>query len=213
MCNQPFSTAQQKPFKELLNTLNPDAKIVSDKTIRADLLKEYEKKFNDLKHEIIEIPGKISITLDGWTSKNFLAFVAIRGHWLDKDWNYQSKLFDFAYVEGDHSGLNHSRILTDCLIRLGIPYSKILAITLDNATSNDTIFHWLEEISAESCHIRCMAHIINLAVQDILQILKVPHEDNIEDDINLDDEVGFHYKKYTYFFNIIRLFLCPDCRF
>lgn len=67
-CDQPFTEPQQTAFVELINTLNPNAETVSDKTIRADVISAYEQKLNELKSIISDIPGKISITMD----ENFL---------------------------------------------------------------------------------------------------------------------------------------------
>lgn len=160
---------------------------------------EFAHKINELKTEIANVPGKISITLDAWTSKNSLAFLAIRGHWLDQNWNYHSKLLDFAHIEGDHKGFSLSGIFTDCLTRLEIPFTKILAVTLDNATNNDTFFFWLEQhgINAVDNRMRCMAHIINLSVQDIMSALKVPYDADFHEyeeyEDELENEVGLPF--------------------
>ena len=192
-CDQPFSALKDEAFVELVKTLNPLAHIVCDKTIRADLMVEFEKKIEHLKTELAEVPGKISISLDGWTSKHGLPFLAIRGHWVDDQWQLKSKLLDFAYIEGSHDGQNHSVILTDCLRTLNVPFSKILAITGDNAGSNDTLFQWLDEygISAVTSQVRCLAHVINLAAQDMLAALKVPSHCDDQYDDYLKNEASF----------------------
>lgn len=148
-------------------------------------------KMNELKTEIANVSGKISVTLDAWTSTNSLAFLAIRVHWMVQNWNYQSKLIDFAHIEGDHTGFSLSRIFTDCLTRLEIPFTKILAVTLDNATNNDTFSLWLEEhgINAVDHRMGCMAHIINLSVQDIMSSLKVPYDANFHEYEEYEDEL------------------------
>ncbi|KAJ6646911.1 putative AC transposase, partial [Pseudolycoriella hygida] len=188
-CDQPFTAPQEEAFVELIRTLNPDAHIYSDKTIKKDELTEYLTKFDELKEEIAKVSGKISITMDSWTSKNWIPFLAIRGHWIDDDWNYKSKLLDFAYIEGNHSGEKHSQIFIKCVERLKLPFSKILAITLDNASNNDTLFKWLIEhgLSPERNQVRCMPHIINLAAQDILKSLNIPAT---EDNADLEDELN-----------------------
>ncbi|KAJ6642918.1 putative AC transposase, partial [Pseudolycoriella hygida] len=71
-CDQPFTAPQEEAFVELIRTLNPDAHIYSDKTIKKDELTEYLTKFDELKEEIAKVPGKISITMDSWTSKNWI---------------------------------------------------------------------------------------------------------------------------------------------
>lgn len=98
VCDQPYTEPQQQSFIDMIKTLNPEAQTISDKTVHADLMNTFEIKFMQMKNEVNAVPGKISITLDLWTSKNFLSFMAIRGHWLDDDWTYQTKLLDFLYV-------------------------------------------------------------------------------------------------------------------
>lgn len=194
MSDQPFSETQQNEFVELIKSLNPEAVLISDKTVRADIMKKYEEKLETVKNLATGIPGKLSISCDGWTSRNILPFFAIRGHWLDVEWNYKSILLDFQYIHGKHSGWKHSCIFRDCLQRLNIPMTKILGITGDNASNNDTFFDWLEEhgLSSWENQVRCLCHIINLAVQDLLKLLKVPvpdDEDVDAEDCELESEV------------------------
>lgn len=72
LSNQPFSVVEEDAFIELIKTLNPSAEVISDKTIKADLTAAYFEKFENIKQEVKEIPGKISITMDMWSSKNVL---------------------------------------------------------------------------------------------------------------------------------------------
>lgn len=182
-----------------MKSLNPVAHVISDKTVQADIMAKFGEKMLEVKARLASIPGKISITMDGWTSKNVLSFVAIRAHWLDTEWNYQTTLLDFAKVEGEHSGYKLKTLFEDCLTRFDIPFSKIMGITVDNATNNDTFFFWLEEmgLKAEVNQIRCLAHIMNLSVKDMLKALKAPfveepnRDDGLDDEDELDDEVIF----------------------
>lgn len=195
MCDQPFTEPQQETFVALVKTLNNDAQLVSAKTIKADIMATYNEKFEDVKKLVSEIPGKLSTSLDGWTSGNVLPFFAIRGHWLDENWVYKSVLLDFAYVQGKHSGWKHSCIFKDCMSRLEIPTTKLLAVTGDNASNNGTFFDWMEDcgLSELSNQIRCLCHIINLSVQAFLVELKIPlaeDESVDEEDYYLDNEAS-----------------------
>lgn len=194
LSDEPFSTVEEPAFVEMIHSLNPKAEIISDKTVRADLMAIYEKLIDEIKIELSTVPGKLSFTMDGWTAKNVLPFVAIRAHWLDSTWSYKSKMLDFAYVRGEHNGLKLKDIFMNCLSRFDIPIEKVLAITVDNASNNDTFFMWLEECGLTDLmnHIRCIAHIMNLSVQDMLDELKIPcplvYEPDGEDP--LENEVG-----------------------
>ncbi len=135
-CDQAFTAPQQSAFLELVRTLNPNAKTVSSATLKRDLMKKFEEKFERIKSVVFAIFGKISFTIDGWTSKNIFPFVNIRAHWIDAQWKQQSILLEFTEINGDHSGENLCRIFLKCLDRYGIPASKVISITLDNASNN-----------------------------------------------------------------------------
>jgi len=173
----------------LVHTLNPDAKLITDKTVKADIIETYAEKLEIVKDLVARIPGKMSISIDGWTSRNILPFFVIRVHWLDAEWKYHSVLLDFSYIHGKHSGWKHSCIFRDCSSRLNIPITKILGVTGDNATSNNTFFDWMEEHGLSSLlnKIRCMCHVAKLAVQDLLDLLKIRYPEAEDDDEDADD--------------------------
>ena len=71
-------------------------------------------------------------------------------------------------------------------------------ITSDNASNNDTFMKYLEIFCKEEnicfdaidSHCRCMAHIINLAVQDILKQIKAGEAQNEDDILESMDSTG-----------------------
>lgn len=78
---------------------------------------------------------------------------------------------------------------------------QIFAITCDNASNNDTFMKHLESdcqnksifFDAMNNHCRCIAHIMNLAVQDILKQIKsgdAETEDVILDNIDITVTAG-----------------------
>lgn len=177
--------------------MNPDAVTISSQTVKRDIIEKFEKKVKEVKAALKNAPGKISFTIDAWTSKNIVPFMAIRAHWIGSDWKYHTVLLDFAYIDGKHSGANLSAMFTQCLDRFEIALSKVLAVTTDNASNNDTFMETLRaygikiavNVSAEENRVRCMAHIINLSVQDILTSLKIPLNSEIDTFEHLDNQV------------------------
>lgn len=188
-CNQPFSEVEQEAFLEMIKILNPAAITISSSTVKRDIIKKFEEKVKVMTAHLKKVPGKISFTIDAWTSKNFLPFMAIRAHWINSEWVYQTVLLDFVYIDGIHDGKKFSVLFLQCLERFEIPLSKVLALTMDNASNNDTFMEFLRKhgievgvgLSAIANRVRCMPHILNLAVQDILACLKIPL--NNEDDV------------------------------
>lgn len=186
----------------MIATLNPEAVTISKETVKRDIMKKFAENVDVIKLKLKNVCGKFSITLDAWTSKNFLPFMAIRAHWIKHIWEYETILLDFCHIIGNHGGVNLSKIFLECLRRFELPFSKILGVTLDNASSNDTLISTLEshgirvdiKFSSKENRIRCMPHVLNLCVQDILKTLKIPLSREQGDDADEDeDEVCTRY--------------------
>ena len=173
--DQPFTAVESESFRKLLKLLKPNLKIVSADTIRRRINDKFQKKINDMKKLYESLDCKVSFTTDCWTSPNMIAFMGITAHYIDKDWNLKMNTLDFNYLPGIHSGSNLRVAFESVLRDFGLE-TKILGITLDNASNNDS---FIEELSIGSgtCfesfhHIRCFAHVLNLGVQAALTVLK-----------------------------------------
>ncbi|KAG6650499.1 hypothetical protein CIPAW_06G047500 [Carya illinoinensis] len=108
---------------------------------------------------------RISLTTDTWTSVQNLNYMCLTAHFINDDWKLHKRIFSFSLVE-NHKGDTLGKGIELCLHDWGRP--KILAITLDNASSNngyrrDTV------LEHEFLHVRCCAHILNLIVREGLK--------------------------------------------
>ncbi|QVM12424.1 hypothetical protein D8B26_007053 [Coccidioides posadasii str. Silveira] len=129
---------------------------------------------------------KVSLAVDNWTSPNNLAFMAINGYYITKDWEYREHLLGFESLEGAHTGKNMAEILQQSLAAWRLE-SNLLAITSDNASNNGTmrahLTHQLRpalqqlnkttDWDAESGTIPCLAHVIQLVVRELVCNLKI----------------------------------------
>lgn len=133
----------------------------------------------------------IAISLDGWTSQNGKSYLAINGTWLGPDFMTYKACLEFIQIKGSHSGEN----LAETVYKTGKQFSilqKIITITGDNASNNDTLCRhlyqrlsrkfddYMEEhpirgepmrFQGEQSQIRCFAHILNLVCKAILKSL------------------------------------------
>ncbi|KAJ6642968.1 putative AC9 transposase, partial [Pseudolycoriella hygida] len=179
--SSPFCTCQQADFVKLIKNLNPEANSISAQTVKRDIMKLFEDSVKEIKIRL----SKVAFTVDAWTSKNVLPFMDIRAHWINDDWTYETVMVDFSFIEGNHSGQNLCKIFVDCLERFEIPLSKVSSVTMDNVSANDTFMDFLSKyatdagtrLSKPNNRIRCLPHVLNLSVQDILSALKVPLND------------------------------------
>ena len=73
-----------------------------------------------------------------------------------------------------------------------------MACTTDNATNNNTFMNMLEttckdrniEFKKRDSHVRCLAHVINLAAQAALSKLKVGYVENESEILNNNNEIN-----------------------
>ena len=144
---------------------------------------------------------KLSIALDAWSASNHLSFLAIKGYYINTQWELQEKLLDFIPIRGSHTGRSMAKELLRVLSETNTT-QRLLCITCDNASNNSTLTQSIEsELGQKGIKWRqsensipCLAHIINLVVQDIIQHLKLSGLDDNSDDGVLQ---GHHVRDIT----------------
>jgi L-ribulose-5-phosphate 3-epimerase UlaE len=67
-----------------------------------------------------DVEGKVSISLDAWTSSNNFAFMAIVAHYITKAGQLEELLIDFREMDGAHTGANMAEATWDTLTRFGL---------------------------------------------------------------------------------------------
>ncbi|CAB5393651.1 unnamed protein product [Rhizophagus irregularis] len=177
--DQSFTVVECPEFHQVIRLCNPNVNLPSADTIRSDILNLYSIYRQDIKNQLQNSPGRLSFTLDGWTSPNNISFLGVTCHYIDKDWKINDILLDFICLKGSHSGENMAIEFSQCVKEFNI-LSKIIAITADNAANNNTFLKELEEICVQNetnfhhkkNHVRCLAHIINLTTNEILKHVK-----------------------------------------
>ncbi|CAG8807661.1 44748_t:CDS:2, partial [Gigaspora margarita] len=78
--NQSFVVVENIFFQTMIKRLNNIAKIPSADTISNKIINIFNYKQDNLQKNYKEIPGKISFTLDTWTSKNQKSFIEVTAH-------------------------------------------------------------------------------------------------------------------------------------
>lgn len=175
----PLHFFDDKRTQELFAYLRPEVKLPKRNTLRVKVI----KRFNQLKTAVMSIlqknPSKLSFTIDAWTSVANKSFYGITVHYIDSNWKLQSIVLDFVPSRGHHTGEDIARIFYTSLLEYGLDVTRIQGITVDNAAANSTFMVELSKFvnadlfDPEDQHFRCIAHILNLAVQDALNLLKV----------------------------------------
>jgi hypothetical protein len=172
--NQPFNCVEQPSFQQLVLILS-QGKVNfprSGNTVKSYVAEYYESEKQKIVMELAELSSRISFTMDGWTSPNNISFVCVTCHYVDENWNRRNLLLALREIESC-SGRNLSKLYKKVLKEFGIDKSKILAITLDNASSNSSMIEdfnqSIEEENFRAKRVRCFAHILNLVCKESLK--------------------------------------------
>ncbi|CAB5390714.1 unnamed protein product [Rhizophagus irregularis] len=190
-------------LKWILKKVTGGFHLVSADTIRCDIIQYHIDIRITIQKILKETLGKLSLSLDIWTSTVVKSYMGITVHFIDNSWKLQQITLDFIELEGSHTGKNIAEELITVLNLYGIS-KKINSITTNNASNNDTMFSYLElwakdndiDFSENNQQCRCFAHVVNLAVQAALKELK-PEIDKIRNLIVKSRSSSQRRKKFS----------------
>jgi hAT family C-terminal dimerisation region len=182
---QAFTTIELPSFQQIFQDI-PGITLPfrSRSTLKRRLIDSFDTQRQQLKEELAMSCKSIALSVDIWTSKNQLPILGVMGHWLTEDFLYKERVLEFTELQGIHSGENVATAIHTMLSELDLQ-EKLITITGDNAGNNETmvseLFHGLQDTAVEKdkiqfegldSYVRCIAHILNLIVKDILRALK-----------------------------------------
>jgi len=139
----------------------------------------------ELQQHVIQ-GGRISLTTDTWSTRNYSEYAAVTAHWISDKWQLRCTVLDVIELrEPIHSG----EYLAEQLLAVTNDYHitpAVFTITCDNASTNTVMLSEYENLVymhettlqqpwayiTKEGNVRCIGHIINLAVQAALASLK-----------------------------------------
>lgn len=168
----PFKFVEGVRFRYFCMVACPKYKPPSRTTIARDVLDLYYEEKTKLKCMLLENAQRVSLTTDTSTSIQNINYMVLTAHFIDSNWNLHKRILNFCVI-ANHRGNTIGKLIETCLNEWGI--SKVLTITVDNASSNDTALTYVKNkllgfngciLNGEFLHVRCCAHILNLIVND-----------------------------------------------
>jgi hypothetical protein len=176
--NIPFRTVERDSFQGLLQICRPSVKVPGRTHLRS-LISDRADAARKQMLKYLPATRKVSLALDCWTSPNRLAFLAILAYFITDNWEYKEVLLAFHPLRGKHSGKSLARLVVQTLSEYNIS-SQLLALTADNAKNNGRLRKEIERElrrkgitwNHDAGTVRCMAHVIQLAVTQFLRGLK-----------------------------------------
>ena len=130
-----FRMVEHEWFNILMKCMNPNYKPIGRKAIRAECMRVYKKEKEVLK-SLLKGVSSICLTTDLWTSNQTLSYMCVVAHYIDGNWNLQTRVLAFIELDPPHSG----NVIADALYAVVLEWNietKIMSVTLDNASNND----------------------------------------------------------------------------
>jgi len=160
-------------FNKFAKTLSPHWVKIFRATAKKDCFAIYEIDKRKLKTMLLCL-HKVNITTDLWTSHQQISYMVVIYHFIDSDWHLNRRVLNFCNVPPPHTDFLIADALQKCFQEWGIE-NKICSITVDNARSNAIVVRVLKDVfnmrkallaGGKLFHVRYVAHITNLLVQD-----------------------------------------------
>ena len=137
---------------------------------KTTLSKYVNKRLDTRKLELTALLGnaqsKISISVDVWTSSNYISFLGVVAHFADASYKQRDVLIAFRDLHGDHTGDRQAGVILNVMREFDFT-RNFNCFVGDNASSNHSTL--IRGLGLEPHHrIRCAGHIINLVVKATL---------------------------------------------
>lgn len=157
-----FTAIESPAFQQIFKDLPGAPLPFSSRTVVRRIDSDFDRCRIQLINELAQTCSTIALSLDVWTSKNHKAILGVIGHWVSTDFRYQERVLEFSELAGSHSGENMAETLQRMLVELQIE-EKLLTITADNASNNETLvselyFNMLEKHNSEDSHVPNKGH-------------------------------------------------------
>ncbi|GJX29133.1 zinc finger BED domain-containing protein RICESLEEPER 2-like protein [Tanacetum coccineum] len=189
----PFSFVERDGFRHYSRINQPLFDVPCRATTTTDCYKLYDEEKIKLLDVIQKNIGRICLTTDSWTSLGKKSYMALTGYFIDNEWKLKKKILNFCRLDG-HSGVDIGKGVESCVNEWGI--DAILAISVDNASANDTALDFLRKTFAKKDKVmkkkfdKYYGEIENMNVLPYFALLLDPRNKDEFLNIVVDDHYG-----------------------
>ena len=178
---QPFQLVESKYFARFCMKMNGKFPLPSHRNFVRALHDEYSGALQRFLAQIERIPGRVALTLDGWSSRIMKGYMVVTLHWVDENWCLKNAVLELKYFPGPHNQHTTSELIIAILKEFNI-HTRVRAITLDSGgemvPAIKLVHSYLDQVSATNVsnaidfHMRCVCDIINRTVADATTLIK-----------------------------------------
>uniref|UniRef100_A0A3B3DU20 BED-type domain-containing protein n=1 Tax=Oryzias melastigma TaxID=30732 RepID=A0A3B3DU20_ORYME len=169
MCKglRPYSEVENEGFRFLINVLEPRFVIPSRKYFAEKMMHALYAKTRAKVESALDTAERVGLTCDGWTSRATESYMMFTVHFINEDWEIESYVLQTRAMQESHTGAHISDVLKAAADEWGLQAKKPVVVT-DNASNMCVAI----ELTGYQ-HVRCFAHVLNLASQRALKVASV----------------------------------------
>ena len=109
-----------------------------------------------------------ALTTDCWTLRAQHSFMSLTVYYICDQWNFQSHMLETGEITAEHTAVNLSNYLEECLDRWKLQSRQVSAAVTDNASNITAAINRLEWQ-----HFGCFSHTLQLGVQKAISLTDV----------------------------------------
>ena len=200
----PLNTPDKMEFQRLIDCCNPKQnlllKVPSSSTLTRDLAEERKRVDKEVKESLPAAPQKVALVLDYWSAQHQEGYIYVKSYWITEGFELREGLLGFEPVSARHDGASLGMVVFGLINKFEL-IGRIVAITSDNASNNDTLtkalneaLEWLYERlhlgqKKEIFRVPCLCHVLQLCVNELLVKLRVKAtNDQVKKNWNKEEE-------------------------
>jgi len=128
----------QDGFRELVTWLNPLVKMPSHDDLMMNTLNLFQKEKSKLMQEFTALRSRVCLSVYMWHYHPVLAFLCLRVHYIDGEWEKQQKVITFRAVDSSCNAKELSDIISGAVEHWGLD-GKVFCIILDDAFIDNSV--------------------------------------------------------------------------
>ncbi|GJT99372.1 zinc finger BED domain-containing protein RICESLEEPER 2-like protein [Tanacetum coccineum] len=160
--------------------LQPKYNHVSRTTLKHNAIKLWVAAKQAIINGFSNLNTNVNLTTDVWSALHGLpdSYICVAAHWIEPGtWQMMKRVIAFEDFPVPYTGSALAKTLRNVFVNFKLE-NKIMSITLDNASNNTSAIGKLRlkyepPMEGRFYHSRCVAHIINLCVQDGLAVKEI----------------------------------------
>ncbi len=155
----PLSTVERDGFRKLVKVLDSRYELPGRKYFSKTALPQlYEDCRGKLENNLRKV-RYFATTSDLWSSRTSEPYMSLTIHYIDEDWDLQSRCLQTAYFPDDHTAEILSAGLEDALTSWGLSEDRQVCITTDNGANI------VKAVSLKNwTRLQCFGHRLHLAI-------------------------------------------------